>query len=232
MTEHIKSEVGKQQGMLNLIIGILAFGSIWGLAEVTLGGGLGTTDFPYRAGLLTGIGIAIMGMALVIHRKPAMLLGIGLVAVLVKLMAVPILQISVMCKANSVIAIATESVALTLVASLFMGSMSRSIHSRMGGGALAAIIAAVGFYFIGINAAPCQYLLSFTPMGFIITEGLIWAAFSAILLPLGYLAGEKLAVATSPVLMRKSLYYATSATIICLCWGISAAAIMAGLCRH
>ena len=229
MTEHVKNGVGKQQGMLNLIIGILAFGSIWGLAEIVLSGGLAATDFPYRAGLLTGIGMAIMGMALVIHRKPAMLLGIGLVAVLVKLMVVPILQISIMCKANSVIAVATESVALTLVASLFMGSMSRSIHTRMGGGALAAIIAAVGFYFIGINAAPCQYLLSFTPVGFIVTEGLIWVAFSAILLPLGYLAGEKLAAVTSLALMRRSLYYATSAAIICLCWGVSAVAIMAGL---
>ncbi len=224
-----ENSISKWQGLPYVIIGILVFGSLWGLAEVVIGGGLATTSFPYRAGLLTGIGIAIMGIALALHKKPVMLIGIGLMAVLVKLLAVPILHISVMCKANSAIAVFTESVALALVASLFIGALSKSIHARMGTGALAAIIAAVGFCFIGIHAAPCNYLLSFTPGGFIITEGLIWAAFSACLLPPAYLLGEKLALKTSLVTTRRPLYYATSAVVICLCWGISAIAIMAGL---
>lgn len=220
---------GKRQGLIHLIIGILVFGSIWGLSEVALGGGLRAAQFPYRAGLLTGIGVALMGIVLVIYRKPLMLLGIGIVTVLVKLLAIPILNMPVMCKANSCIAVMTESVALSLVAFLLMGEMSKSIHARMGSGALAAIIASVSFYFIGMQVAPCKYLLSFTPGGFIVTEGLIWAAFSACLLPLGYLVGEKLAAKTFPVLTRRSLYYATSAAVVCFCWGISAIVIMAGL---
>jgi len=171
-----------------------------------------------------------MGIALVIHKKPAMLIGIGLVTVLVKLLAVPILHISVMCKANSCIAVFTEAVALSLVAFLLMSEMGKSIHARMGTGALAAIIASVGFYFIGMQVAPCKYLLSFSPVGFIVTEGLIWAAFSACLLPLGYLAGMKLEPKAFSLLTRKtSLYYAATVATIFICWGVSCIAIVSGL---
>jgi len=69
----------------------------------------------------------------------------------------------------------------------------------------------------------------FTAGGFIANQGVVQAAFFGILLPVGYLVGEKLAARTSPVLMREALYYATSAALICLCWGLSAIAKMVGL---
>jgi hypothetical protein len=173
MTEVTHSKLNSLPVLVRLIIGVLVLGSIWGLSEVALGGGLQVANFPYRAGLLAGIGIAFMGIALVIYKKPAMLIGIGLVTVLVKLLAVPILHVSVMCKANSCIAVFTEAVALSLIAFLLMSEMGKSVHVRIGTGALAAIVASVGFYFIGMQVAPCKYLLSFTPGGFIVTEGLI-----------------------------------------------------------
>jgi hypothetical protein len=230
MTTKVKTKLTERQSIVHILLGILVFGSLWGLSEAALGGGLRAANFPYSSGLLTGIGIALMGMALVIHKKPAMLIGIGLVAVLVKLLAVPILHISVMCQANSCIAVFTEAVALTLVAFLLMSEMGKSVHARMGSGAMAAIIASVGFYFIGMQVAPCNYLLGFSPGGFIVTEGLIWAAFSAILLPLGYLAGVKLEAKAFPVLTRKMpLYYASTVATVVICWGVSAIAIASGL---
>jgi hypothetical protein len=230
MAEVAHSKLSSPPVLVRLIIGILVFGSIWGLSEVVLGGGLSAAHFPYRSGLLTGIGIGLMGMALAIYKKPAMLVGIGLVTVLVKLLAVPILHISVMCKANSCLAVFTEAVTLSLVAFLLMSEIGKSVHARMGGGAAAAIIASVAFYFIGMQVAPCNYLLSFTPGGFIVTEGLICATFSAILLPLGYLTGIKLEAKVFPWLTRKmSLYYATTAATIVICWGVSAIAIASGL---
>lgn len=229
MLEVTHGKLSSPPVLVRLIIGILVFGSIWGLSEVALGGGLSAADFPYKSGLLTGIGIGLMGMALAIYKKPAMLVGIGLVTVLVKLLAVPILHIAVACKANSCLAVFTEAVALSLVAFLLMSAMGKSVHARMGGGAAAAIIASVGFYFIGMQVAPCNYLLSFTPGGFIVTEGLTWASFSAISLPLGYLAGMKLEGKAFPWLTRKTLYDATTAATIVICWGVSAIAIASGL---
>ena len=77
--------------------------------------------------------------------------------------------------------------------------------------------------------APAYARVVFTAWGFIANQGVVQAAFFGIFLPLGYLVGEKLAARTSPVLVHRPLYYATSAAIVCLCWGISAIATMAGL---
>jgi len=215
---------------VHLIIVILVFGSMWGLSEVVLGGWLTAARFTYKAGLLTGIGMGLMGMALVICKKPPALIGMGLVTALVKLLAVPILHISVTCMANSCLAVFIEALAISLVTFLLMGGVHRSVHIRMAAGAAAGITAAVGFYFIGMRVAPCTYLLSFTPAGFLITEGLIWSAFSAVLFPLGYLAGIGLEEKVIPLLTRKiPLYYATASAVVVICWGVSAIAISSGL---
>ena len=221
----------RQQGLLRLITGILFFGSLWGLSEVALGGGLRAASFPYRAGLLTAIGMAIMGIALANFRKPLMLVGIGSVAMLVNLLAVPLLHVSVACKANSCIAVGLESASLGLVAVLLMAKAGGSVYARMGSGAFAAVMASAAFYFVGTHVAPCNYLLSFTSPGtFVVQEGLVWAAFSAVLFPLGYLAGERLAVKPLPALAGRGLaYYATAAGAVILCLGFSALAIVSGL---
>ena len=93
---------------------------------------------------------------------------------------------------------------------------------------MAAVAAAVGFYFIGNRLAPCQYLLSFTPAGFMINEGLIWAAFSAVTVPLGYVIGERLTDALPRLSTSMVPYYAVSSAIVVIAWVASAAAIAAG----
>lgn len=221
-----ESSLVSQRGLVYLL-GILVLGSAWGLSEVSLGGVLQTTGFPYRAGLLNGVGMALMGIALVLLKRPLSLVGVGLVAVGVKLLVVPILQVSVLCKANSCLGVMATAIALSFIAFPGVRTMSRSVYARMGGGALAAVLASVGFYFVGMRVAPCQYLLSFTPGGFVVTEGLVWAAFSASFLPLGYLAGSRLTTISWRA-GKMPVYYATSAVILVLCWGISALTIVAG----
>jgi hypothetical protein len=61
---------------------------------------------------------------------------------------------------------------------------------------------------------------------FIMGNGVVWAVFSGLFLPLGYLAGEKLAAKTPVVLTHRSLYYATAVATIAFCWGISAIAFL------
>jgi len=77
--------------------------------------------------------------------------------------------------------------------------------------------------------APLYARVVFTAGEFIANQGVAQAAFSAIFLPLGYLAGEKLATKTAPVFTRRPIYYAVSASTVLLCWGVSALAIMAGV---
>ena len=80
MMENNEHVAGWGRSLLHLIIGILVFGSIWGFFEATLGGFLNLIIFPNKGAIMGGIGMAIMGCALAVYRKPAMLPGIGLVA--------------------------------------------------------------------------------------------------------------------------------------------------------
>ena len=224
------SAIGEWRTPIAILIGILVLGSIWGLSEVAVGGGLRAVGFPYRAGLLTGIGIGIMAVALAIYKKPAMLIGIGLTAVLFKLLAVPVVHLPVQKCANALVAVGLEVLAISLVAGLLMKRMDKSALTRMGAGALVALLAAISFFFIGMRVAPCSYLLSFSgnPVGFMAEEGLIWALFSAFLLPVGYLVGMKLQPKVAYMLTAKPRFsYAAGTTITAICAGATVAALMA-----
>ena len=227
-----ESTIGELRSPTIILLGILLFGFVWGLSEVALGSGLRAADFPYRAALLTGIGMGITGIALAIYRKPAMAIGIGLVAASIKLLAVPVAHIPVMGCANSSIAVALEAVALGVVAFGLMKAMEKNVYARIGAGGLGAFMGSGLFWLIGMHVAPCRYLLSFSgdPGRWLVTEGLIWAAFSAILLPVGYLAGEKLQPKIAYMLAAKPRFsYATGATFAACCCGAILVALMAGL---
>jgi hypothetical protein len=60
-------------------------------------------------------------------------------------------------------------------------------------------------------------------------EGLVWAAFSAMLFPAGYWVGARLRDAVLASRMRKPFFYTTFAAIVICCWVASAFAIAAGL---
>lgn len=209
-----------------LIFGILVLGSIWGLFEVAVSGWLGAAGFPYRSGLLTGIAMLLMVMAMVIYGKPVLFLGMSAVVVAVKALVVPVLHVSFMCKANSALAIIVDAAALALIVTAFSSSMAKSFYARMGFGALAALVAASSFYPLGMNLVPCAYLESFTYGSFMVKEGIIWAAFCAIGVPIGYVLGEKVKEVAEYCATRVT--FTTSLTTIILCWVVSAAAIMAG----
>jgi hypothetical protein len=223
----------KRAREVDLLATILALGSLWGLSEVVLGGAIGAAGLPYRAGILTGIGMGIMGIAISAFRKPLMLAGIALVAILCKQLVVPILHVSVMCEANSCLAVMLEGLALAGVVSLAGRKLDRGHLVPIASGASAALLAAAAFYFIGMQVAPCRYLLSFNRpggfMAFLAVEGLVWAAFSAMLFPVGYWMGARLRDALLASRMRKPLFYTTFAAIVVCCWVASAFAIAAGL---
>ena len=233
MTEVTQDKPGSLPGLVRLGIGILVFGSVWGLLEATLGGFLHMIIFPNKGAIMCGIGVAIMGSALAIYRKPVMLPGIGIVAASFKLLDVwlfslPVASIHIV---NPAMAIVFESLAFGLVAVFIMDRIAKNAFIGIGAGALAGIVSAVAWVYFAIYVmnAPAYARVVFTAGGFITNQGVLQAAFSAIFLPLGYLAGEWLAVKTPPVLARRPVYYAVSASTVVFCWGISALAIGAGL---
>lgn len=216
-----------------IVFAILIFGSLWGLVEIALGGALRLVSFPYRAGVLTGVGMGmITGMALAIYRKPAMAFGIGIVAALTKLMVVPIQRVPLTCPANSCIAVVLEAIALGAVAFALIKAMDGNPYSQIITGASAAFAGSMLFWVAGMHVAPCRYLLSFagTPGAWMIKEGLVWAAFSGILFPMGYLTGVKLRPGVAYILTeRPNLACAGSIAVLVICLTLSAVSLGAGL---
>jgi hypothetical protein len=234
MEKDIKRRNGEWQSWTRIIIGILVFGSIWGLLEATLGGFLNMIIFPNKGAIMGGIGMAIMGAALAIYRKPAMLPGIGIVAASFKwlnawLLFVPVSAIHIV---NPAMAIFLESLAFSLVATFLMYRMDKNVYVGAWAAFLAGLISitAYGYFSVYIMHAPLFARMGVSSVPeFIAGHGVIQAVFFGMLAPLGYLLGKKLAT-TSPVFLRRPLYYyATSAAIVCVCLVISAVAIRAGL---
>jgi hypothetical protein len=234
MEKDIKRRDGEWQSWTRVIIGILVFGSIWGLLEATLGGFLNMIIFPNKGAIMGGIGMAIMGVALAIYRKPAMLPGIGIVAASFKwlnawLLFVPVSAIHIV---NPAMAIFLESLVFSLVVTFLMYRMDKNVYVGAWAAFLAGLISvtAYGYFSVYIMHAPLfeRMAVSSVPE-FIASHGVIQAVFFGMLAPLGYLVGKKLA-STSPVFLRRPLYYyATSAAIVCVCLVISAIAVQAGL---
>jgi len=233
MIRDSENKLGNRQGLANLIIGVLVFGSIWGFLEATLGGYLHLIIFPNKGAIMAGIGVAIMSSALAIYRKPSMLAGIGVVAALFKLLDVwffslPVTSIHIV---NPAMAIIFESLIFSLIVAFVMDKMAKNAYVGVGAGVLAGIISAVAWVYFAIYVmnAPAYSRVVFTAGEYITNQGVVQAVFFGAFAPIGYLIGEKLAARPFPVLASRPLYYATSAAIICFCWGISVIAKMAGL---
>jgi hypothetical protein len=234
MEKDSKRRDGERQSWTRVIIGILVFGSIWGLLEATLGGFLNMIVLPNKGAIMGGIGMAIMGAALAIYRKPAMLPGIGIVAASFKwlnswLLFVPASAIHIV---NPAMAIFLESLVFSLVVTFLMYRMDKNVYVGAWAAFLAGLISvtAYGYFSVYIMHAPLFERMGVSSVPeFIAGHGVIQAVFFGMLAPLGYLLGKKLA-ATAPVFLRRPLYYyATSAAIICVCLVISVVAVQAGL---
>ena len=214
------------KGKKSLLFGILAAGSLWGLSEVLLGGFLHNyAPHILKAGILTGVGLGIIGVFIAMFNKPLYAIGIGLVAVITKQLVVPVLGVSVMCKANACFAVMLSAGAIAAAVSIF----SRKKPALKG--AMAGFSSSAVFYFAGMSLAPCPYLLSFNHRlaPWLFTEGVLWAAFPAVLFPLGLILGDRLKTGTFAVLnSNPAIYYRLTAAITACSLVISAVAIYMG----
>jgi hypothetical protein len=217
-----------------VLLGILLLGSIWGFLEVVLGGGMQAVGIPYKGDVLTGLGIGTMAIAFALYRRASLLIAVALVAVALKQLAVPILHLQFICKANSCLAVTLGGCALAGSVAIAGRRLERGILPRAAAGFSAGLLAGAGFYFIGMHVAPCRYLLSFNRPGgfaaFMLAEGLIWAALGAVFFPVGYRVGQRLESRLPDLRARRPAFYYLSSTVaIACCWVIGAIAIARGL---
>jgi hypothetical protein len=234
MTEVTHNKLSSPPVLIRLIIGILVFGSIWGFLEATLGGFLNLIIFPNKGAIMGGIGMAIMGAALAIYRKPAMLPGIGIVAASFKwlnawLLFVPASAVQII---NPAMAIILEALAFSLVVASLMNRIEKNVYVGVWAAVLAGLMSAITYVYFAVYVthSPIFARLGIEGIGeFIVGNGVVQAVFFGVLAPLGYVVGKKLAAITPPVLTRQPIYYAVSVSTVLLCWGVSALAIMAGL---
>jgi hypothetical protein len=216
----------------DVILAVALLGSLWGLFEVAVDEGIRAAGVPFRAGILTGLGMLTMGMVFGLTRKPVTLLLMPVVAIAMKQMTVPLVGATVMCGANSCLAVALQGFAAAGLGAALLGGSRRGLMRGAATGAGAAVVSAVPFYFVGLKLAPCNYLLSFAGAGgftrFMLYEGLVWAAFSALLFPAGMILaaryGERFSslVSDRPAVLRGALAGLTAA-----CWAAATLAIMA-----
>jgi hypothetical protein len=227
-------QLNNLSGKKAMIVAVIVLGSLAGFIEIVLSGFLKWANFPWTSGLLVGLGLGIIAFAYAIFKKPLMAIGIGLVAVLCRQMAIPILGLSEICKMNSCVAVLLEYSALAAIASITMKKMESGRNWRVLTGASAAVVGSLAFYYIGMRVAPCNYLLSFNSgagfLSYLYKESLNWTILSAALVPLGWFLGEKLTARVSSLSTAKPRkFYAGAYGVALACWVICAIAIASGI---
>lgn len=217
---------------VDIAIGIVVLGSLWGLSEVVVDGLIRVAGFPLRAAVLTGIGMGLMAVGAAAYDRVWLPAAGSLVAVAVKLLVVPILQVPASCKANSNLAVTLEALALSTVVAV-IGRKMHSLRGQGAAGVVAALGSATAFWVAGMRLAPCAYLLTFNRPGgllaFLAVEGVPWAVACGLLVPVGYRLGERIRRTGPEWRKRPIVYYLGSGALATCCWLASAIAIYAGL---
>lgn len=189
--------------------------------------------------IAVAFGFPLMAAALAIYKKPAMLMGIGLVAASLSWLAVPFYNVPAFTTpfttypiAMPTVAIVLSSLTFAMTASLAGKRLAMSVPILAAVGALSSMLSSVAFiYIVVFLGAP---ILSITGLGeplvYIATNGVIWAAMSAAVLPVGYIVGPRLQLDVSTFLDRKPwLQHMGPPAVFVLCWVAIIAGIASGL---
>lgn len=219
---------------LSALIGVVVFGSIWGVLEATLGGALHLIHFPYKGAIMGGIGMSIMATFVATNRRPSLVIGVGFVAAFIKPLSALIYGEPLFAPfvVNPATAIILEGLAFGLVTYFLFRGFERSVKVRAGVGLL------VGYLSMTLWGAVASIMgvgnWAFMELQEKVTYGLVngtaLAIVGVLLLPLGYMVGTKL----RPKLVqlrsiRPKIFYGSSAAATVSCWIIAAFAFASGL---
>jgi len=137
--------VSQSGDIVRVIIGILVFGSIWGLVEATLGGALHLVHFAYKGAITGGIGMAIMAAFVATYRQPKLVFWLGVIAALFKPLSALIYGQPVFAPfvVNPASAILLEALGFTLVVSLLFKRFEGTVRTRIGAGVAAGYLSII-----------------------------------------------------------------------------------------
>jgi hypothetical protein len=113
---------------------IIAFGCVWGLIEVSLGGYLHLIHFAAKGTVLGGIGFTLMASFISLTRKPHLVPWLGLIAASSKFLDVVLFGFSPASGAvvNPAIAIMLEALICRLAAAIFLERRNRQVTAQAG----------------------------------------------------------------------------------------------------
>lgn len=188
-----KNSEPAKYSVFNFICTALLLGALWGFFEVFFKDVLSMGGKPFVAALMTGIGVAIMAAGYGLFKRAGMFFAIAVFTVFARMIIVPVLGCSPMCRANAVVALLLLGASTTLAFGLSAKYLKNSARTGGIAAGTGVLFSGVLFYYAGMACAPCQYLLNFATSGglatFMSTEVIYWVLFSAILFYPGYLVG-------------------------------------------
>jgi hypothetical protein len=221
-------------GILRLVVGILVFGSIWGLVEATLGGFLHLVHYQYAGAITGGIAMSIMAAFVVMYRRPRLAFLLAVIAALFKPLSAVIYgqPVSSPFVYNPASAILLEGLAFTLVVSMLYKGFESSIRTRIAVGVSAGYLSIILYAIV----ASAIGMGNWASWGFadrarsVLENGTGMAIAGALLLLLGYLVSMRLRPRFWQLgNTRPGLFYASTIAITAFCWIGAALAFASGL---
>ncbi len=205
-----------------ILIGILLFGSIWGMFEATLGVFLHMIHFMLKGAIMFSLGAFLMSAALRTYRpsnRIGFLLGIGAVASLLKGFDIFIVGPSPMVF-RPMISILIEAMAFGAVLTV-THRIKAPIINHLSTGAGFAYLSYMGFgmvfKYLGIGSRFWLNMSLTDMMNFILADGTQAALLSAVTVMAGYRAGDIMALIQKKA-VRSGIFYELAALLTGLCW--------------
>ncbi len=220
--------------ILHVVIGILVFGSIWGLVEATLGGALHLIHFTYKGAITGGIGMSIMATFVVMYRRPKLVFFIAAIAAMFKPLSALIYGQPVFAPfvVNPASAILLEGLAFSLVVSLLFKGFESSIKTRIGAGVAAGYLSIVLYGVIASAAGMGMWASSGLAerASLVLANGTGLAIVGTCLLLLGHLVSMRLRPKFWQFSdLKPKAFYASTIAITAFCWIGAAVAFASGL---
>ena len=227
-------KVSESGSFLRVVIGILVFGSVWGLVEATLGGALHLIHFTYKGAITGGIGMAIMATFVVMYRRPKLVFCIAAIAALFKPLSAVIYGQSIFAPfvVNPASAILLEGLAFTLVVSLLFKGFESSVKMRIGAGVAAGYLSII-LYGVIASAAGMGIWASWglaERASSVLANGTGLAIVGTCLLLLGHLVSMRLRPKFWQFSdLKPRAFYASTIAITAFCWIGAVVAFASGL---